>query len=61
MLIHPLLFKRYIMTEEKKVKKTKKDSAASTLQKLIKDLEGSDKKYDKFALINLRQALKFLK
>ena len=49
------------MAEEKKAKKTKKDSAASTLQKLIKDLEGSDKKYDKFALINLRQALKFLK
>lgn len=49
------------MAEEKKPKKTKKDSAASTLQKLIKDLEGSDKKYDKFALINLRQALKFLK
>ena len=61
MLIHPLLFRRYIMTEEKKPKKTKKDSAASTLQKLIKDLEGSDKKQDKFALINLRQALKFLK
>jgi len=49
------------MTEEKKVKKTKKVGSASTLEKLIKDLEGSDKKYDKFALINLRQALKFLK
>ena len=49
------------MAEEKKAKKTKKTDPFPVLQKLIKDLEGSDKKYDKFALINLRQALKFLK
>ena len=49
------------MAEEKKAKKTKKAGSSSVLEKLIKDLEGSDKKYDKFALINLRQALKFLK
>ena len=49
------------MAEEKKPKKTKKADSSSVLEKLIKDLEGSDKKHDKFALINLRQALKFLK
>ena len=48
------------MAEEKKAKKAKKIST-SAVEKLVKELEGSDNKQHKWAANNLRIALKFLK